>query len=595
MTHQSCICREPPWVQHEQGKADPERGSNECGFESFQHDWRIHKGLHFVVMFSNPLPNRWLWCWAVALGLLLCVALMGSNMGALNSSLPGYFNDDAINGVYLHHQVHAALVEFRFDLSDPQQFHPIGYNPVHTNGGNILEMLVSGAMRLVLPWPSWMGVAGLLWIPINMLAFIPLARRLWRDSVVVLAASATWAMFPPVLAQLSAGRWTQAALVGVPIAILGFLDVVERGGKRSILVAAGGLALTGLGYWFNALFVVILLPVFLWMGRKDRSITAVSTDLMVAANFALIFVLPMLLIIFWPVFSGGSLAGTHIETTSMNPVFPDALQLIGGQGKGLVGWLPWVFIPGIVLTLFKGQRRGLWLGLAGLCVLFSLGPAQEVSGDVWRSPYWVLWKFVPGLSRMFHPDRWMLVGGLFLTILACDGVARWRPRWVVILPIGLLAQLWVDGVSPLPVWTPTVPDHWSYLSQDREQGAVIVVPIQRSQLSSGYQPFHGRPLLGGMVEDQPWAQPEGWREYVEASPFLLSLRRLSHARDVAIALEKKDISQLRADGFTTVVFDQLSWNRLPFAVRFDPKARLEAALGPADFVGDQGAVWSLSE
>ena len=175
---------------------------------------------------------------------------MGSNIGALNSSLPGYFNDDAINGVYLHHQVHAALVELRFDLSDPQQFHPIGYNPVHTNGGNILEMLVSGAMRLVLPWPSWMGVAGLLWIPINMLAFIPLARRLWRDSVVVLAVSATWAMFPPVLAQLSAGRWTQAALVGVPIAILGFLDVVERGGKRSILVAAGGLVLTGLGYWF---------------------------------------------------------------------------------------------------------------------------------------------------------------------------------------------------------------------------------------------------------------------------------------------------------------------------------------------------------
>ena len=520
---------------------------------------------------------------------------MGSNIASLNLALPGYFNDDAINGVYLHHQVHAALMELRFDLGDPRQFHPIGYNPVHTNGGNILEMLVSGVTRLVLPWPTWMGVAGLLWVPINLLAFVPLARRLWQNSVVVLAASMTWAMFPPVLAQLSAGRWTQAALVGLPIAVWGFLDVVELGGKRSIMMAAGGLALVGLGYWFNALFIVILLPFFLWRGRKERSITAVCTDLVVSANFALILVLPMLLVIFWPVFSGGSLAGTHIDTTAMNPVFPDALQLVGGQGKGLVGWLPWVFIPGLVLTLFKGKRRSLWLGLAGLCVLFSLGPAQEVGGSVLRTPYWVLWKFIPGLARMFHPDRWMLVGGLFLTISAFDGLARWRPRWVILLPIGLLAQLWAGGIAPLPVWTPTVPDHWSYLSRDKDQGAVIVVPIQRSQLASGYQAFHGRPLLGGMVEDQPWAQPEGWREYVEASPFLLSLRRVSHARDVSIEIDVADIDQLRADGFTTVVFDQTSWARLPFAVRFDPMVRLEAALGPPDFSGHQGAVWSIAE
>ena len=105
---------------------------------------------------SEQTPwTRTHWAAAGLLGVVLCCAVMGPNIATLGMALPGYFNDDWANGIYLHHQVHDALVSGRFDLSDPQQFYPVGYNPVHSNGGNILEMLVSGVTRLLLPWPLW--------------------------------------------------------------------------------------------------------------------------------------------------------------------------------------------------------------------------------------------------------------------------------------------------------------------------------------------------------------------------------------------------------------------------------------------------------
>ena len=103
-------------------------------------------------------PSTWTrthWIYAGLLGVVLALALMGPNVALLGAELPGYFNDDWTNGIYLHHQVHEALVSGRFDLSDPSQFYPYGYNPIHTNGGNVLEMLVSGFWFSLVFWRPW--------------------------------------------------------------------------------------------------------------------------------------------------------------------------------------------------------------------------------------------------------------------------------------------------------------------------------------------------------------------------------------------------------------------------------------------------------
>ena len=97
------------------------------------------------------------WIRVLLAGVAATAVLMVPTFAPLRDGLLGYYNDDWANGVYLHHQVHDALMAGRFDLSDPSQFFPFGYNPVHSNGGNILEMVVSGVFRLFAPWPLWLS------------------------------------------------------------------------------------------------------------------------------------------------------------------------------------------------------------------------------------------------------------------------------------------------------------------------------------------------------------------------------------------------------------------------------------------------------
>ena len=40
------------------------------------------------------------------MGVGLALFVLGFEVSALQQSLPGYYNDDWANGVYLHHQVH---------------------------------------------------------------------------------------------------------------------------------------------------------------------------------------------------------------------------------------------------------------------------------------------------------------------------------------------------------------------------------------------------------------------------------------------------------------------------------------------------------
>ena len=541
-------------------------------------------------------PSTWTrthWICAGLLGVGLALALMGPNLLQLGDGLPGYFNDDWANGIYLHHQVHDALTSGRFDLSDPAQFYPFGYNPIHTNGGNVLEMLVSGVARLVLPWPTWLGVAALLWIPLNLLAFVPLARRLWQSPHAIMAASAVWAIFPPCIDQMSAGRLTQVALVGLPLAVAGLLELAEIGSRTAIRLAVLGLVLSGVGYWFNALFVAMLVPLFLWHGARHRPWKSIATDLVVVGALALVLVAPLLIIVFWPRLSGEWMPGTHIDPTEMNIVFGDALKLVGGQAAGMVNWLPYVMMIGIGLTLWRGRRRALWGGLALFCVVCSLGPGQAIGDATYRMPYWWLWKAVPGLARMFHPERWMLLGGVFLTILATDGLARTRPRWTWVLPIAVFAQLWIRDVVPMKTWSPIVPDHWQALSEEADQGAIIVFPLHRSQMAGSHQWAHGRALYGGMVEDQPWAQPQAWREYAQNNELLKSLRALSYGKAGELAFGPTDIARLRKDGFTRVVYDRFSWSRMPRPVSYDPEPYLRRAFGAPLHHSQAGTVWAL--
>ena len=533
------------------------------------------------------------WIRVLLVGVAAAAVLMVPTFAPLRDGLLGYYNDDWANGVYLHHQVHDALLSGRLDLSDPNQFFPFGYNPVHSNGGNILEMLVSGLLRLVAPWPLWLSLAAAAWIPLNVVAFVPLGRRLWADESTILAAAVTWALFPPALHQITAGRLTQVALVGVPLAIAGMLDLSERTERKGVGLTAAGLALTGLGYWFNALFLAILAPLFLFHAAA-RNRLRLLIDLVISGALALLIVSPLLMVVFWPVLTGGQMPGTHIQPDMMPIAFPDALQLTGGQKPGLADWMPWAALMGIIVSATtRGARWWLFVGLGTACVIFSLGPGQQIGSESWRMPYWLLWSGVPGLARMFHPDRWMLIGGLFIAILAVGGAAALHRRLAWLIPLGVVVQLGLRDRIPLESWRPAVPAHWAALAEAEGNEAVIVLPLHAAQLAGQYQWIHGRPLWGGMVEDQPWTHPKEWTAYERNSPFLSGLRALSYGRQTAVKLSESEKASLAADGFGWVVLDESAWTARGLRGKVDPVPALRSVLGEPIHASSGGKVWRL--
>lgn len=179
------------------------------------------------------------WLLAAAVGVALALAVAGPQLGELGGALPGYYNTDAAGAIYLHDAFYRAISAGRWPGTDPDQLYPVGTPLWALNGGNSLEMALSALLRPLLGWPRAYGVAALLWIPLNLLAFVPLGRHLWGRIEPAVAAGAAWAIFPPYLGELAAGRLTQVVGVGMPLAVLGLLRLSERPRRGDLWLAPG--------------------------------------------------------------------------------------------------------------------------------------------------------------------------------------------------------------------------------------------------------------------------------------------------------------------------------------------------------------------
>lgn len=527
---------------------------------------------------------------ALGLGLLLALAVAGPDLGALAGALPGYENTDSAGAVYLHDAFHQALLALRWPGTDPNQMVPVGAPLWASNGGNSLEMLLSGLTRLLLPWTAWYSAAALLWIPLNLAAFVPLGRHLWGRLDAALAAGAMWAISPVALGELAAGRLTQVVGVGIPLAVLGLLRLGERSRRADLVLAGAGLALTGVGYWFYAIFLALLTPIFFAHGRAHRPWRRLLPDLLGALGLAFVLALPFAAPALLPHLDGTGPA-PPLDPARASPFFDNALRLVGDQPRQLRGWLPWAWVLGAFATLAWGRRQGLWLALAGASVIFALGPATKVGESAFWLPYALLWQNVPLLDRLTHPGRWLGVGALFLAILAADGLARRAPQMLWALLLASFAQLWTDRVLPLGTWRLDLPTVW--VEAARGQGALIVVPVLKSPLTCRWQPLVRRPLLGGMLEEQPWAWPPAFRSFVEESALLMDLWALGEGQDREITAYEADLVLLREAGFTGVLLDQESWRRVPAAQGVPVEARLKAAFGDPTASDASGALWTL--
>ncbi|MEC7987910.1 MAG: hypothetical protein VX278_22270 [Myxococcota bacterium] len=495
--------------------------------------------------------------------------IIGEDYGQLANEIPGEPNDDGFNAIYLHHMVHDALRNGRFDLSDPNQLYPIGFPQASTNGGNSLEMIASGLLRFFYAWPKWFGLSHYIWIPLNTLSFVVLGRYLWQNWYGSIAAGLTWSILPFTIEFMRFGRLTQTVQFGLPIATLGFLLLVEKGGRRAVWALGLGMIMCAWSYWFFAIFMVVLSPIFLIYGSNKRDSHRIQKEIQTGAFLFFVGITPLLLMVYAPVLQGKDMPKAPVSTAAISPLFPDALRLFGEGATLISDVVPITLIACLLVGFWKAKRRILWLSLTFVSFFFAMGPALKAQGMIWIFPYYYLWKGVPTLNRLLHPERWLLVGGLFLVVLSMDGLVRWSKRnhalkiLVLCLPLCLLYELNTKETLPLKTWKFNVPEVWKILAAE-EEGGIISVPVMNSQLNSRYQPFHGKPLLGGMVENQPWNYPKPYMEFVQGNGLLMALFALSKDAPKPFEVYAEDLEELREKGFRYIVYDKASWDRLSY-------------------------------
>ncbi len=526
---------------------------------------------------------------ALVAGAVGIALVLGPDAAWIGSELPGYDNTDQWGAIYLHHHHHGRVMEGAWPGFDPNQMVPEGLPLAALHGGNTLEMWISLLLRAVLPWPGWFTWAHLVWIPLLVLAFQPLGWMLWKRRDASLAAGLAWSLWPFYLGEMSAGRLTQLALLGAPLAVAGLLDL----GTGRWLRGAVGMALTALGYWFYGLFMALLTPLFVWGAwrgaRQSRRLVLTDFVRMVGASF--LMVLPWLCVALWPRWMGDWVPDPGGGPGGASAVFDMALKLEGVQPRSARGWFPLICGPGFLATLIWGRRRLLWVALAATTVLCALGPATRFQGLDWHLPYELFWGVVPMLSRLNHPVRWLGLAGLFVVILATDGVARRQPICTWLLPLGVVGHLWWTGRAPLDHHPEQLPTHWAQLETTAARGGVIVVPIGGSAEAIRAVYRHGRPLLGGMVEGLVWARPPSWTARIDANSALAQLALVSTGRVDRIVWVEEDVEEVRALGFRTVVADLDLVRRVPGGRPDHVRRVLTEALGTPLFADGHALIW----
>jgi len=173
--------------------------------------------------------------------------------------------------------------------------------------------------------------------------------------------------------------------------------------------------------------------------------------------------------------------------------------------------IPWVALPLLLLGLRRPGRlsRGAWIASFLALTLVAMGPVLLVGKiGLPNLVYIGLVKLFRPLQRLWWPGRASAFIGLLVVAGLVAGLAWIRTRWgawawrgaLVAVALGWAAHLRAEQILPFPTWDATIPAGYRCLAQG-PPGAIVELPYSWTQAHLYYQTAHGRPLLGGMIEN----------------------------------------------------------------------------------------------
>ena len=494
--------------------------------------------------------------------------------------------------------------------------------------GNILDvLLISYPLHRVFDFPTHYNAKIFLILVGNGVCGYALARSLTESRAAALAASLL-AVVNPLVVQDLYGSGLRQVLLWWVLLLPAALNRLERYQRPVDGVICGALlALTAGFYWFYGLFAGLFVLLWLgdWVWRRRGFLGVAFWRWMVPFGVTTVviagaFVSPYLL-------SGDPQAQALPEVTFFLP-YPEydvvreaplrpqtyAENVLSSLNRAIVSswavdylWRPSYFrslsfavlwmglLPALLLKPPAGSRARFWAVVFLVFWLATLGPFLKVGGDqsnhssqvlvlfgdkVVRMPWTWMFRWVPGMSRMFAPYRMgaiVVVAAVALVAIGLPRLAQLREgrgRKLVLgglsfaAVVGTLAQAsYRFEIGPVPegalapdMWRPAVkvsatkvPAFYEELDPEAMTG-IIELPLDPQQdLMCFYQVTHRQKVLRSWATPPaipPWFRKEGGGEAGERMRYLAE--QDTHGREAA-----ETLSMFSLDPSNITLDDQL--------------------------------------
>ncbi|MEC7241850.1 MAG: hypothetical protein VXW32_11510 [Myxococcota bacterium] len=461
-------------------------------------------------------------------------------------------------------------------------FYPLGKDIFAHTGNNLLDAYLAAPFQWLFGFTGWTRWWVMLVLVGNALTFRVLAKHLFDSPNAVFATTVAWQLNPYVLFELTCGRYTQALLWFVPIALYAFLKMQGDPRWRWPVLAGVMTGLQAWTYWFMGFFMgLAFVWLFLWgLRRSERRLGFVLRSAAAAAA-AIAVVLPGILAMLRAA-SDNAVPGLADGAVKDLFSLPPGLDNNVGQalhGYDFFGYLGppmltyWTWGIPVLIWLALGPGRARWLPVLTLVLLFSLGPSANLPwGDTQQvmPHYMAAYHYVPFFDRLWFPYRMlsvaMVVAALAFGFLVVQ-VERRFPSWKARVPVGVVVFAALTGLEqsrfgifPLVSRDLSTPEVFDWIGSQEGEGAqaIITVPFGPGQPNIVWQARHERPLFGGMGENASLLWPEGFRRRTRNSFYQALMRSI---RDPEVPIPERPYvpvqrTMMEREGFRWVILDR---------------------------------------
>lgn len=456
---------------------------------------------------------------------------------------------DGASFLWSYWQVPQAVSNFENPFWTDLIFHPVGVPLTFHTNTPIVSLLIGGLA----------GVIGItLAVNIVMLAavvasgmgayLLALHERANRSAAFV--AGVIFAFLPGRFGRINGHHNLNHTWI-LPFGLLALLLLIERPSRRRAMVFGGVCGVAVLTDFTLTSFLGLAAVIILVWRRRETVKREVAWRLTQAVAFAAVVSLPLLAAMAASI-AGGELdplpgwgGANHYSSDLLSWVVPPESNRIWGSHfarANLVTGGERMAYPGLAVLLLAGvgawlvirrQALTVWVGIAGVFFVLSLGPYLKVAGHSggWFEylgarfsvplPYFAL-HFVPVLNGLRNPGRFSFMAALALAVLAAlalTHLAANRPARTWALPgIALVVVVAEFASQPPSEQRPDIPKPYARIATDTTRRAVLEIPMQwrhghgavgdtapyrDNTIFLYYATRHSHPMVNGMVARLP--------------------------------------------------------------------------------------------